>query len=162
MTRRFARLLALLVAALAIQVTPGVARWGLDLPLLFVALLGLRMPLLEAAAWGAVAGLGQDLLSSCGVGPHVAAKMIVGMSAHAFRTLVYQERVLTQSALVAACMLLQQLLLWGYFAALGVAPAPAQVMALLGRSVGLTALAGVAASWCLVRLRRQYNDPATA
>jgi rod shape-determining protein MreD len=125
-------------------------------------LVGVQRPLLEAALWGAFAGLCQDLLSACGPGPHLAAKMLAGVIAHYFHSIVYKERVPTQALLVACCMLFQQSFLWFYFDSIGEAPPFPRAIELIVRSVLLTSLAGVVASAWLVRVRRKYNDPATA
>jgi rod shape-determining protein MreD len=162
LTRHLSRLFLALAFCLLVQLAPGVSRWGFDIPLVFVALVGVQMPLLEAAVWGALAGLGQDLLSQCGLGPHMAAKMLAGMMAHFFHTIVYKERVAAQALLVTFCMLFQQLFLWMYFHSIGEAPLFPRAVELVARSTVLTGLAGVLASAWLVWRRRQYNDPATA
>jgi rod shape-determining protein MreD len=155
-------LLLLLAASLLVQLAPGFSSWGLDLPLVFVALVGVQKPLLEAVAWGVLAGLCQDLLSACGPGPHMAAKMLAGILAYYFHTIVYRERVTTQTLMVSCCLILQQLFLWFYFHSVGSAPPFSESLGLILRSLFLTSLAGLFASVWLVRLRRHYNDPATA
>jgi len=162
MNRRNLNLLLLLGLSLLVQLAPGASDWGLDMPLVFGALVGVQKPLLEAAAWGALAGVSQDLLSACGPGPHMVAKLLAGMMAHFFHSIVYKERVPTQTLMVACCMGFQQFFLWSYFNATGSAPPFSQALELFIRSLLLTSVAGVFASAWLVRMRRQYNDPATA
>jgi rod shape-determining protein MreD len=162
LNRHHFRLLLLLAASLLVQLSPNLSDWGLDLPLVFVALVGVQKPLLEAVAWGILAGISQDLLSACGPGPHMAAKMLAGILAYYFHTIVYKERMATQTLMVACCMVLQQLFLWFYFNSIGAAPPFSQALELFLRSVLLTSLAGFLASAWLVRMRRHYNDPATA
>jgi rod shape-determining protein MreD len=160
--KRTFHLLLLLGIVLIAQISSGFSSWGVDAPLVFVALVGVQMPLLEAALWGALAGFFQDLLSDCGLGPHLAAKMLAGILAHYFHTIVYKERVPTQTLLVACCMAFQQVFLWFYFRSIDAAPPFSQAIELLFRSIALTTLLGALASAWLVKMRRQYNDPATA
>jgi rod shape-determining protein MreD len=149
-------------AAFLVQMAPGVATWGLDLPLVFTALTAVRCRLLEALAWGCAAGLLQDLLSACGPGPHLSAKAAAAVAAWLSQRLVFRERVLTQAALVAVCMVVQQAWLGVLFGWLGeTSPDSGLLEGVLGPTLATT-LAGAAASWVLVLNRRRRLDPPTA
>lgn len=152
----------LILAALVIQPARGVSDHGLDLVLLVVSLIGLRMPMLQAALWGLASGFVQDLCSVSWVGPHLIGNAAAAMMSSWLKNRIYRERIATQGLLVSGAALLQQLLIWVLLVWDGTAPSRVDAGALLTQTFLATSLAGFAASFLLVRFGRRYRDPATA
>ena len=147
---------------LFIQQLPGVAAWGVDLPLLFVILKGVRTDVTRAAGWGFLLGLLQDFLSSGWIGPNTTAKTLTGIFTSLSKRHVYRERVVTQSLLVLLATLFHQIVIWIILKWDGSAPDFANALGIVVRAVGMTTLVGVGASFLLVRFRKRRFDPATA
>jgi rod shape-determining protein MreD len=138
------------------------AIWGIDLPLIFVSLVGLRSAPLKAALVGLVMGLGQDLLSAGFIGPNLIAKILVSLVAVASQKKIYRERVSTQSLLVLFNILLQQMVIWFLMKWDDKAPALGDALWISLPSILLTALVGAVVCFVVVRFRRRRFDPATA
>jgi len=151
-----------LAVLILVQTSPGVSDLGIDLPLVFTALVAVRSRFLEALAWGAAAGLAQDLLSQSGPGPHLSACVAAAALAVLSQRLVFRERVSTQTALVAACMVLHQVWLWFFLRWTLEAPLTPVALDLILRSTLATSAAGALVSFFLVAFRRQRLDPPTA
>jgi rod shape-determining protein MreD len=138
------------------------AIWGIDLPLIFVSLVGLRSSPLKAASIGLVMGLGQDLLSAGFIGPNLIAKIVVALVAVASQKKIYRERVSTQSLLILFNIFLQQMTIWFLMKWDDKAPALADALWISLPSIFLTALVGAVVCFVVVRFRRRRFDPATA
>ncbi len=151
-----------LLALFFVQQLPGVAAWGVDLPLVFTVLVGLRTDIPKAAGWGFLAGLLQDLLSSSWIGPNTIAKTLTGITACLLKRHIYHERVLTQTLLVFAAALFHQLLIWILLKWDGSAPPAGDAWGIVWRSLGMTTLAASAVCFFVVRFRKRRFDPATA
>ena len=151
-----------LLAIFFLQQLPGVAAWGIDLPLLFVILTGLRTNVPKAAGWGFFIGLAQDLLSAGWLGPQTLAKTLTGILASLSKMHIYRERVLTQTFLVFWATLFHQLFIWLLLKWDGTAPPAGDAFGVVWRSLVATTLAGVVVSFFVVRFRRRRYDPATA
>jgi rod shape-determining protein MreD len=145
-----------------IQQLPGVSGWGIDLPLIFVALIGLRTVPSEAAAWGFLMGTLQDLLSAGWLGPNCIAKTCVGIASSFSEALIYHEKVSTQTFLVFGCSVMHQVLIYALMMWDGSAPGGGDALLIGLRSILMTTLAGALVSFILVRFRRRRYDPATA
>lgn len=145
-----------------IQQLPAVAAWGVDLPLIFVVLVGLRTDLPRAGGWGFLMGLLQDLLSSGWIGPNTLAKTLTGILACLSKRHIYRERVLTQAFLIAAATLFHQAFIWVLLKWDGTAPPAGDAFGILVRSLMATTLAGVVVCFFVVRFRKRRFDPATA
>jgi rod shape-determining protein MreD len=147
---------------LFLQQFPGVSGLGVDLPFLFAALVGLRRPPAQAAAWGFLCGSLQDLLSAGWWGPNAVAKTGVALMSSLAQRHVYRERVWTQSAWVLFGSTLHQLFLWWVLDWKGSAPPAEDALGIAARNVVFTTLAAVPICIVLVRFRRRRMDPATA
>jgi len=145
-----------------IQQLPLVADWGVDLPLIFVVLVGLRSEPAQSAGWGLTAGMIQDLLSAGGIGTNAISKTIVGLASSLFKMHVYREKVLTQTSLIAAMSIFHELFVYGLMRWDGEAPRAEDAFSTCFRSVLFTTLAGLAVCFFVVRFRRRRFDPATA
>jgi rod shape-determining protein MreD len=152
----------LVTAVFFLQHLSGVADWGVDLPLVFVVLKGLRSTPAKAAGWGFFMGTLQDLFSADWIGIHIVSNTLVGCLSSLSRRHVYRERVLTQTFVIFGMMALRQLLAWGLLKWDGTAPPAADAFGVVAQSVALTGLAGWAACWLVVRFRSRRQDPATA
>lgn len=156
------RLILILFAIFFVQQLPIVANWGMDLPLVFVILAGLRATPTKAAGWGFLLGLAQDTLSASWIGPNTVAKTLTGLLCAYFHRRIYREKVLTQTFLVMVATLFHQGLVWLIKLWDGSAPSWDQSLWICWKAlVGTTAM-GILASLLLVRFRRRRYDPATA
>ena len=156
------KLLFWILSVFFLQQLPGVSTWGIDLPLIFVVLIGLRRGAPEAAGWGFGIGLLQDLLSSGWIGPHAIAKTLVGLISCLSQRHVYRERVLTQTFLIFSMMAFQQIFIWFLLRWDHSAPRWAEAFSLCLDSVPMTTLAGMVVCVFVVKFRRRRFDPATA
>lgn len=156
------RWVGLVALLLFLQQLPVVADLGVDLPLIFVILMGLRSTTAPAAGWGFLFGLLQDLLSAGWVGPNVIGKTLTGALCAYFRLRIYREKVVTQTGLVFAAALFHQGVIWAVKIWDGTAPGPAQALWICWKTALGTTLVGLVASVFLVRFRRRRHDPATA
>ena len=145
-----------------IQQLPAVAAWGVDLPLIFVVLVGLRTDLPRAACWGFGMGLLQDLLSSGWIGPNTIAKTLTGILASLSKMHIYRERVLTQAFLIFMTTFFHQAFIWALLKWDGTAPPAGDALGILVRSLLATTLVGVLICFFVVRFRKRRFDPATA
>jgi rod shape-determining protein MreD len=152
----------LTLAVLLIQQMPGVSDMGVDLPLIYAVLVGLRSAPLRAAAWGAGLGFAQDLLSAGWVGPGLISKTLIGILSSVAHRHIYRERVLTQTFLIFLMAVLQQLIVWLLLQWDGSAPSFAGAFSVAERTVLGTSLVGAAACFWVVRFRPSSLDPATA
>lgn len=152
----------ILPAMFFLQQLPRVSSWGVDLPLLFCVLVGLRTPPSKAAGWGFLVGALQDLLSAGWLGPNAVSKTLVGILSSLVKRNVYRERVLTQATWIFAASLIHQVLLWGILRWKGTAPLFEDAFGIALRNIAATTLAGVLVCLVLVRFRRRRMDPATA
>lgn len=151
-----------IIAVLFLQQLPGVCEAGVDLPLVFVVLMGVRETVPRAAGWGFLLGLLQDLLSAGWSGPNTVAKTLSGILASLFQRHIYRERVLTQTFLVFITVVFHQSSLWGMLVWDGSAPPAADALRTALRSVVATTLIGAVACFFVVKFRRRRFDPATA
>lgn len=151
-----------ILAIFFFQQLPDVSSLGVDLPLLFVALVGLRTTAPKAAGWGFFMGLAQDLLSAGWVGPNTIAKTLVGIGASLSQRHVYRERVLTQTFLIFCAALFHQVFIWLLLKWDGSAPPAWNAFWICGRAVLTTSVVGMAVCFFVVRFRRRRYDPATA
>ena len=159
---RVSKEMLLALALFFLQQTGGVSEWGIDLPLLFVVLVGLRSSVPKAGAWGFVLGTAQDLLSSGWIGPHLVAQTLVGMISSYSQRHVFRERVLTQTFLIFWMALFHQVIIWILLKWDGTAPpAPDAVRIVMG-TVAMTTLTGLVVCFFVVRFRHRRYDPATA
>jgi rod shape-determining protein MreD len=151
-----------LILVLLLQPLRGVSDHGLDLVLVWVALAGLRMTVVPAAALGMTAGMLQDLCSVSWVGLHLTANMLTAIMASSLRSRIYRERVTTQGLLVTGAVLFKQIILWILLNWDQSAPPTSDAWLLAVRTVIATSLVGFAVSYGIVRFGRRYQDPATA
>jgi rod shape-determining protein MreD len=151
-----------ILALLFVQQLPVVSTWGIDLPLIFVILTGLRTTLPKAAGWGFLLGLIQDLLSTAWIGPNTIAKTLTGILCSLSKRHIYRERVLTQTFLVFWVTLFHQVIIWWMLKWDGSAPSAEDAFWICLRTVLGTTLAGVVICFFVVRFRRRRYDPATA
>lgn len=145
-----------------VQQLPAVSAWGIDLPLLFVILTGLRTTIPKAAGWGFLLGLIQDLLSASWIGPNTIAKTLTGILSSLSKRHIYRERVLTQTFLIFGATLFHEALIWWMLKWDGSAPEARDALWICLRIVLNTTLAGVVVSFFVVRFRKRRFDPATA
>lgn len=145
-----------------IQQLPGVSAWGVDLPLVFAVLAGLRAKPHGAAGWGFLVGSLQDLLSAGWWGPNAVAKTLVAILSSLLRRHVYRERVWTQVSWILVSGLLHEGVLWWILDWKGTAPPFGDALGLAFRNVTFTTLAGALVCLVLVNFRRRRSDPATA
>ena len=156
------KLVLWILALFFVQQLPGVSAWGVDLPLLFVVLVGLRNPVSKAAGWGFLLGLVQDLLSAGWIGPNTLAKTLTGILSSLLNRHVYRERVLTQTLLVLGASFFHQGVIWLLEVWDGSAPGNGDALWMGLKAVLGTTLAGVVVCFFVVRFRRRRFDPATA
>jgi rod shape-determining protein MreD len=159
---RIPRKLVWILGLFFVQQLPGVSSWGVDLPLLFTVLVGLRSSPAKAAGWGFLMGLFQDLLSTDWIGPNTVAKTLVGLLASFSQRHVYRERVLTQTFLIFIMTFLHQILIWVLLTWDGSAPPASDAIWICLKTTAGTTLAGAVACFFVVRFRRRRFDPATA
>lgn len=145
-----------------VQQLPLVADWGIDLPLIFVILTGIRSDLPKAASWGFATGALQDLLSSGGIGINTISKTFAGLGASFLKMHVYRERVLTQTLLIAGLSIFHEIFSYLLMRWDGEAPRAEDAFWICARSVLLTTFAGLIVCVFIVRFRRRRFDPATA
>jgi rod shape-determining protein MreD len=141
---------------------PGVSAWGIDLPLIFVVLVGLRSSVPVAGVWGFGMGLAQDLLSAGWIGPNTIAKTLLGILSSLFQRHIYRERVMTQTFLIAGGTLVHQIFVWLLLKWDGSAPSASDAFWICFRSVWMTSLIGMIVCFFVVRFRKRRFDPATA
>jgi rod shape-determining protein MreD len=151
-----------LIAIFFIQQLPAVSAWGIDLPLIFVVLVGLRSTAPSAGAWGFFVGLAQDLLSAGWIGPHTVAKTLVGLLSCFSQRHIYRERVLTQTFLIFWMALFHQVFIWLLLRWDGSAPLSGDAFGVIIRGVSMTTLMGIVICFFVVKFRRRRFDPATA
>ncbi len=156
------RLLFWIIAIFFVQQLPGVAGLGVDLPLIFVVLMGVRSEASAAGAWGFGLGLFQDLLSAGWIGPHTVAKTLVGLLSCFSKRHIYRERVLTQTFLIFWMALFQQVFIWLLFRWDGTSPPTGDAFWICVKAVLSTSLAGAGICVFVVKFRRRRFDPATA
>lgn len=144
------------------QQLPGVASWGIDMPLLFVVLMGVRTTVPKAAGWGFLVGFLQDLLSGGWIGPNTIAKTLTGVFSSLAKRHIYHERVLTQTFLVFAASVFHQICIWLLLKWDGTSPLAVDAFTVCLRSVCWTTLVGVVVCFFVVRFRKRRFDPATA
>ena len=159
---RIPRQVLWLLSLFFLQLLPGVSGSGIDLPLIFVVLVGLRESPPRAAGWGFLLGLFQDLLSASWIGPNTVAKTLTGLLASFSQLHIYRERVLTQTFLIFAASLFHQLFIWILLKWVGSAPPAGDSLRICLKAVFLTSLVGVVVCFFVVRFRRRRYDPATA
>jgi rod shape-determining protein MreD len=159
---RIPREILLLFVIFFIQQLPMIADWGIDLPLIFVILIGLRSEPTPAAAWGFVVGLIQDLLSSGGIGPNTVTKAMTGLGACFFKMRIYREKVSTQTFLIFGMSIFHGVFEYLLVRWEGSAPRAEDAFWLICRGVSLTTLVGFVVCLFVVRFRRRRFDPATA
>jgi rod shape-determining protein MreD len=145
-----------------IQQLPLVSDWGIDLPLIFVVLIGIRSHGPQAAGWGFVSGAIQDLLSSGGIGINTIAKTFVGLGASLLRMHIYRERILTQAFLIMGLSIFHEIFSYLLMRCDGEAPRAEDALGICARSVLFTTLVGLVVCVFVVRFRRRRFDPATA
>lgn len=145
-----------------VEQLPGVSSAGVDLPLIFVVLTGLRSDAAGAAGWGFIMGLLQDMLSANWTGPNTITKTLIGLFSCFAKQHIYRERVMTQTALIFCATLMHQLFLWTLLIWDGAAPSAGDAFWIIFESVIMTSLAGMVVSFVVVKLRRRRFDPATA
>jgi len=145
-----------------VQQLPLVADWGVDLPLIFVVLTGVRSGVSQAAAWGFMTGMIQDLLSSGGIGINTISKTFVGLAASLLKMHVYRERVLTQTFLIMGLSIFHEIFSYLLMRWDDEAPRAEDALGICVRSVLFTTLTGLVVCVFVVRFRRRRFDPATA
>lgn len=144
------------------QQLPGVSGAGVDLPLIFTVLAGLRTTPARAAGWGFLMGFLQDALSAGWVGPRLISKTLIGILSSVAQKHTYREKVMTQSFLVFCMVALEQFVVWMILRWDGSAPDFSNGVSVMEKSILGTSLAGILACFIVVRLRRRRLDPATA
>jgi rod shape-determining protein MreD len=152
----------LVLAVFFVQQLPAVSDWGVDLPLLFVVLTGLRTTPSNAAGWGFFIGVVQDLLSAGWIGPNTIAKTFAGLTASFSQMHIYHEKVSTQTFLIFWASVFHQLLIYALMKWDGSAPWTGDALGIGLRTVLMTTVSGAVACFFVVRLRRRRFDPATA
>ena len=145
-----------------IQQLALVADWGVDLPLIFVVLVGVRSNAPQAASWGLVTGVIQDLLSAGGIGTNTISKIAVGLGSSFFKMHIYRERILTQTFLILGMSVFHEFFAYCLMRWNGEAPRVEDAFWICARSVLFTTLTGLVACFFVVRFRRRRFDPATA
>jgi rod shape-determining protein MreD len=145
-----------------VQQLPLVADWGIDIPLIFVALIGIRSDEPQAATWGFISGAIQDLLSSGGIGTNTISKTFAGLGASFFKMHIYRERILTQTFLILCLSVFHEIFSYLLMRWDGEAPRAEDALEICARSVLFTTLAGLVVCVFVVRFRRRRFDPATA
>jgi rod shape-determining protein MreD len=151
-----------ILTLLYVQQLPYVSTLGVDLPLIFVVLTGLRSTAAGAAGWGFALGFLQDLLAVNWIGPNTISKTLVGLLSWLAKMHIYRERVVTQTFLIFCATLVHQFFLWLLLCWDGKAPSGGDAFWIILQSMVATSLAGAAVSWVVVRLRKRRLDPATA
>ena len=159
---KISRQIIWILALLFVQQLPAVSSWGIDLPLLFVILTGLRTTVPKAAGWGFLLGLIQDLLSTSWIGPNTIAKTLTGIVSSLSKRHIYRERVSTQTFLVFWATLFHEAIIWWMLKWDGSAPEAQDALWMCLRTILNTTLAGVVVCFFVVRFRRRRFDPATA
>ena len=159
---RIPRQVLWILALFFIQQLPAVAALGVDLPLIFVVLVGLRSDAPRAAGWGFLMGLLQDLLSASWIGPNTVAKTLAGILSSFSQRHIYRERVLTQTFLIFMVSLFHQFFIWMLLKWVGSAPPAGDALRICVKAVFLTTLVGAVVCVFVVRFRRRRFDPATA
>ncbi len=159
---KVSRQIILILALLFVQQLPAVSAWGIDLPLLFVILTGLRTTVPKAAGWGFLMGLIQDLLSTSWIGPNTIAKTLVGIVSSISKRHIYRERVSTQTFLIFWATLFHEAIIWCMLKWDGSAPEAQDALWICVRTVLATTLTGVVVCFFVVRFRKRRFDPATA
>jgi rod shape-determining protein MreD len=159
---RIPREILLLFVIFFIQQLPMVADWGIDLPLIFVVLIGLRSEPTQAATWGFVVGLIQDLLSAGGIGVNTIAKAMTGLVACFFKMHIYREKASTQTFLIFGMSIFHSVFEYLLMRWDGTAPRAEDAFWLICRNVALTTFVGLLVCLFVVRFRRRRFDPATA
>ncbi len=152
----------LILTVFFVQQLPGVSDWGIDLPLLFVVLTGLRTSPSKAAGWGFFMGMIQDLLSAGWIGPNTIAKTMAGLTASFSQMHIYREKVLTQTFLIFWASVFHQFLIYALMKWDGSAPWTGDAVGIGLRTVLMTTFAGAVVCLFVVRFRRRRFDPATA
>jgi len=145
-----------------VEQLPGVSSVGVDLPLIFVVLTGLRSDAAGAAGWGFLMGVLQDMLSANWTGPNTITKTLIGLFSCFAKKHIYRERVGTQTFLIFCATLLHQLFLWLLMKWDGPAPPAGDAFWIIFESVVMTSVAGMVVSFVVVKLRKRRYDPATA
>ncbi len=159
---KFPKEILWVLGLLYLQQVGGISEWGIDLPLIYVILAGLRTTAPKAAGWGFVMGLAEDLLSAGWFGVHTIAKTLTGILSSLSQRHVYREKILTQTFLIFIMSSFHQLFVWGILKWDGSAPPFADALGIVGRTVFMTMIAGSGVSYIVVRFRRRKQDPATA
>jgi rod shape-determining protein MreD len=145
-----------------VQQLPYVSALGVDLPLVFVVLTGLRSSPAGAAGWGFAMGFLQDLLSANWIGPNTITKTLIGLLSCFAQMHIYRERVVTQTFLIFCATLVHQFFLWMLLSWDGKAPPAGDAFWIILQSMVATSLVGAAVCWVVVKLRKRRLDPATA
>jgi rod shape-determining protein MreD len=145
-----------------VQQLPMISDWGIDLPLIFVVLKGLRTEAPRAAGWGFFCGMVQDLLCAGGIGPNAVSKTMMGLAASFFKKRIYREKVVTQTLLILGLSLLNGVFEYLLMRWDGAAPRVEDAFWIISRGVVMTTLAGLVVCFFVVRFRRRRFDPATA
>ena len=154
--------LFMIFALLYVQQLPYVSALGVDLPLIFVVLTGLRSTAAGAAGWGFVLGFLQDLLSANWIGPNTIIKTVMGLLSCFAQRHIYRERVVTQTFLIFCATMVHQFFMWLLLNWDGKAPPAGDTFWIILQSMVATTLAGAAISWVVVKMRKRRLDPATA
>jgi rod shape-determining protein MreD len=150
------------LALFLLQQSSGVSASGVDLPLIFTALVSLRTTIPRGAAWGFLMGLIQDLLSAGWIGPNTVAKTMAGLLCSASQWHIYREKVSTQTFLILVATLFHQLIVWLVLKWDGSAPPAGDALVICLKAVFSTTLVGSVACFFVVKFRRRRFDPATA
>jgi rod shape-determining protein MreD len=159
---RISREIFWLLILIFVQQLPMVADRGIDLPLIFVVLVGVRSNALPAAGWGLVTGIIQDLLSAGGVGTNTIAKIAVGLGSSFFKMHIYREKILTQTLLISGMSAFHEFFSYFLMRLNGEAPRAGDAFWVCAQSVLFTTLTGLVVCFFVVRFRRRRFDPATA
>jgi rod shape-determining protein MreD len=145
-----------------VQQLPYVSTLGIDLPLIFVVLTGLRSSAAGAAGWGFALGFLQDLLAVNWIGPNTITKTLIGLLSCFAQRHIYRERVVTQTFLVFCATLVHQVFLWLLLNWDGHAPPAGDAFWIILQSMVATSIVGSGVCWVVVKLRKRRLDPATA
>jgi rod shape-determining protein MreD len=138
------------------------ATWGIDLPIIFISLFGLRTTAVKAAGMGAFLGLAQDMLSVGTIGPNMAAKIVCALLSVSAQGKIYREKVPTQTLLIFVNILIQQIIVWLLMKWDRSPLTPRDAFWVTLPSVLFTTLMGMVVCFFVVRFRRRRFDPATA
>jgi rod shape-determining protein MreD len=152
----------LILVVFFVQQLPGVSDWGIDLPLLFVVLTGLRTSPSNAAGWGFFIGAVQDLLSAGWIGPNTIGKTLAGLIASFSQMHIYHEKISTQTFLIFLASVFHQLLIYVLMKWDGSAPWTGDALGIGLRTVLMTTFSGAVICFFVVRFRKRRFDPATA